>query len=769
MLACFLFLLVAAFYFHQLLLNKVVFIERDLSVFFIPPRYLWVELVTSFQMPLWNPFNYSGIPLLGVLQPAVLYPPHIFYLFLPFNVVWNWMIILHFPFAALTTYCLLRYMKVSKTASLAGGITFMLSGYLISIHSLLSHLLSVPWFPLVILFFLKFMETQKIRHILLASIFLTMEFFAGAPEIVIMNLLVLTIMIPFIESFIGQVPAPMSLRLKGLIYVVLFFSLLSAVQLIPFYELKMLSIRRTGLTYREATIWSFSWQDFLQFFIRDPFGNFATEEKYWRNQSWLKTLYLGFIPFFLSAFYFLRGEKRQILFVLLIVLSFVFALGGNTWLYQYLYRIPPFNAMRYPVKYLFVFFFVISMTVGLGLDSLRRGMETKDRKVRGLIHWFFYGGFIFALAWGFISVFGTEVHSFFDRIGFKPDTYNDISTNIHNIKRVLFFTFLFCIALTCYMRTKRKPLVLAAIVSLLGCDLFLANYHFYRSVSWESFMSKPRFTATLQNEGAGGGRYFVTPKAKAAFGGYPVDQNTMSSSYAALLGLYSIDGCEVFRIERHESLVELMGAQASLRDAKRYLNVLGVRFIITPYQVDDADFRLWDRMKATKEKDAYIYEYTPFSNRFVFYGEAHFLPDDKQVMQSLSDPKTDLKKDLFISYTGKTGSVDYGAVMGEVKPVSLKANKLVLDTVTDNDGFLYCSDTWYPGWRAYVDGKRTEIFRANLAFRAVFLPKGNHRVEFVYVPLSFYGGLGITVFGLLLCGFLVRREWKQEKDSRNKE
>src|ERR1035437_8443265 len=93
-----LFFLVAMVYLHPFVLCSLIFIERDLSAFFIPPRHLWVELARSFQMPLWNPYNYSGIPLLATLQPAVLYPPHILYLILPFQVAWNWIIILHFPF-----------------------------------------------------------------------------------------------------------------------------------------------------------------------------------------------------------------------------------------------------------------------------------------------------------------------------------------------------------------------------------------------------------------------------------------------------------------------------------------------------------------------------------------------------------------------------------------------------------------------------------------------------------------------------------------------
>ena len=59
-------------------------------------------------------------------------------------------------------------------------------------------------------------------------------------------------------------------------------------------------------------------------------------------------------------------------------------------------------------------------------------------------------------------------------------------------------------------------------------------------------------------------------------------------------------------------------------------------------------------------------------------------------------------------------------------------------------------DSYYPGWRAYVDGKQAEILRANYAFRAVRVPAGKHRVEFVYRPRSFYAGLSVTSVALLI-------------------
>ena len=199
-------------YFLPMLSAKNIFVERDLAAFFIPPRYLWVSLVKSFQLPLWNPYNYSGIPLLATLQPGVFYPPHMLYFFLPFNVAWNWLIILHVYLAGVSTYLLLRYLRASIAGAFVGGIIFMLSGYLISVHNLLTHLLAVVWFPLIMVQFLRYFETKQRKFLVFSSILLTVQFFAGAPEISIMTVMVLCVVAAFVHRFldagITDVPSP---------------------------------------------------------------------------------------------------------------------------------------------------------------------------------------------------------------------------------------------------------------------------------------------------------------------------------------------------------------------------------------------------------------------------------------------------------------------------------------------------------------------------------------------------------------------------------
>jgi uncharacterized membrane protein YfhO len=62
------------------------------------------------------------------------------------------------------------------------------------------------------------------------------------------------------------------------------------------------------------------------------------------------------------------------------------------------------------------------------------------------------------------------------------------------------------------------------------------------------------------------------------------------------------------------------------------------------------------------------------------------------------------------------------------------------------------TDSWYPGWVAFVDGKETPIHRADYIFRAVPLTPGEHSVVFEYRPMSLLWGAIISGLSVIACG-----------------
>ena len=87
---------------------------------------------------------------------------------------------------------------------------------------------------------------------------------------------------------------------------------------------------------------------------------------------------------------------------------------------------------------------------------------------------------------------------------------------------------------------------------------------------------------------------------------------------------------------------------------------------------------------------------------------------------------------------------------GEVTWKERTPDRIALEVVAKQNGMLVVADTDYPGWVATVDGVFVPILRANLAFRAVEVPAGTHRVEFRFNPSSARHGLIASMLFLLL-------------------
>jgi len=94
------------------------------------------------------------------------------------------------------------------------------------------------------------------------------------------------------------------------------------------------------------------------------------------------------------------------------------------------------------------------------------------------------------------------------------------------------------------------------------------------------------------------------------------------------------------------------------------------------------------------------------------------------------------------------------------------SSALDLKVEAKNPALLVVSDLYYPGWKAFLDGKDWPIFRTDCLFRGVLVPAGKHQVLFEYHPLSFIIGeilFGITVVTLSL--FSIKHFLREQSSS----
>jgi uncharacterized membrane protein YfhO len=87
---------------------------------------------------------------------------------------------------------------------------------------------------------------------------------------------------------------------------------------------------------------------------------------------------------------------------------------------------------------------------------------------------------------------------------------------------------------------------------------------------------------------------------------------------------------------------------------------------------------------------------------------------------------------------------------GKATITSYRPDEIAIRTDSGEPGYLFMSESFYPGWKAYVDDTPVKIQRGNYLFRVIELPRGKHHVRFVFDPVSIKVGAGITLLTLLL-------------------
>jgi hypothetical protein len=783
-------------FFYDILGGGNLFTERDLGPYFIPPRFFWVESLKQGDFPLWNPYQFCGYPFYANPQQAVLYPFNGLFFLLPFDVAFNAIIILHFFLGGLFTYFFLRDLKVNPSGALISGLIFMLSGYLLSVHSLLTILLSSVWTPLIMMFFRRAIHGKGFKNEIFTAIFITFSFLGGGIEIVYGNFFVLLMMVIFrsSRSISSNPPRPPLIkggegglfrrcvpidwgRIRSLFIVSILFLFLSAIQLFPFVELFHHSIRGSGISYQEATTWSFAPKDVLLFFLPDAYGYFLDMKKYWVTQCWLKTLYTGGLPFILSIIFFICGKGRKLFFSLMLFSLFI-SLGYYNPFYPFVYKyVPFFNGIRYPVKFYYIFILALSMTAGLGFQRLTElSKEGESKRYKNLY-------FIFSLLCGFFLLFMVlghgEIEHFLKLRQIDFPQFNYLSVNLFHAKRFFFYLALFFLVIRVGNEVKWKRWSKILFVFFLAADLF-GNMGFYGKEKTSDYFQKTRILEKISSD-QGHFRIFSTGKTIALdkpvliAGASPLDilKEKHLPSMNLLYQLHNIWGLDVIRLKRTDDLYHAFIGTPSI-SATHLIDLFGIKYIVSITHLEgDPRFELvYARIEGLQgKKEDLLKEDTIklYKNRRPF-PRAWFVRDFKvldskailsRMVQKEFHPDQEVLLEEEPKWTNPPNPPLGKGGLNKVEFISETNNQLQLFVETSEDNLLLLSDTYYPGWKVFVDGIPQKIYQANYAFRAVPLIAGAHRIKFVYDPASFKLGAGVTLLGILGCigmGWVWRRK-----------
>lgn len=91
----------------------------------------------------------------------------------------------------------------------------------------------------------------------------------------------------------------------------------------------------------------------------------------------------------------------------------------------------------------------------------------------------------------------------------------------------------------------------------------------------------------------------------------------------------------------------------------------------------------------------------------------------------------------------------------QLKLVDYRNNFIKLKVKTEGDAFLVFVDSYYPGWRAYIDGKEIKIYKTNGIFKGIYIKSGEHNILFKFTPQNFWIFFGVYIFGHLLIIFFI--------------
>jgi hypothetical protein len=201
----------------------------------------------------------------------------------------------------------------------------------------------------------------------------------------------------------------------------------------------------------------------------------------------------------------------------------------------------------------------------------------------------------------------------------------------------------------------------------------------------------------------------------------------------------TLGGYSAARMKRYDELIDnQFGQQVN----PAVLNMLNAKYIITP----------------DSSQQAQVLHPNPAA-----CGNAWFVKSIKYVdnadaeMQALNgfSPKDVALVDK--QYQAQAGTIQAGTdSTASIKLVNYNPDHMVYQAATTTPHVAVFSEIYYDkGWKMFIDGAEKPYFRADYLLRAAVIPTGNHKVEFIFHPTSYYVGEDISMAGSVLLVLLL--------------
>lgn len=726
---------------------------------FIPWQATAFEQLKHGIFPLWNPLNGMGAPLFANYQVALLYPPNwfmfLFYLVggtpaLAFGQTLS--IVFHLAWAGVGMVLLTRRLGLGKLAQTISGLSFALCGFLVPRVSFFPMIWSISWMPWII-YAASFIVNprgsktsiglkDKLGKILLVILFLTLQLLAGHAQMT-WYILVFTAIWVLVNGIVSQKLEPGLAAMGIFMLCVLVAALVASVQLLPTLEYLLESQRAGAVNYQTAVTYSFWPWRFLTLLAPNMFGSPAAGNYWGYGNYWEDALYIGVLPLILGLITLgsiFRRKNQQvnplrplIIFCwITIVVAISLALGKNFYLFPFLFKyVPTFSLFQSPTRFMILAEFSLCLLAGIGIDQLK--VITNRR-----LYWTrlaTMGAFAVALASILAVVFLPAVKSTLIR-GFA-------SFGVFALGSGLLLLF--------QPKNGEKTGIWSWIlVGFVAVDLLFANWNFTPTISASFFNTPDQNIGTAYETSRifipGQDEYDIKYKWFFRFDTFNpgLDWTKLYAVDLADINLLSanavVNNYDPFMPSRYATLINYLGAldQQALVPWMELMNSNQIESI--------------DKAKTYSPETYQISD----TKQFRFMTCAKYVNNDldawnltRGMLREGSQFKTTIilesKERIVNSSCGDQPQADITLIQGLPR-------KTVMNINSNQAGYLFIANTWYPGWHASVDGKSTPILHADFNFQAIPIPEGNHQVQITYSPASFTAGAfisGMTIIFIL--------------------
>jgi hypothetical protein len=736
--------------------------------FELATRLLAAGAWRSGTLPLWNPLALCGTPFAADPQTGVLYPLNILYLILPPAPASNITLLLHFSLAGILMFWYLRNLNASRTGSLLGAITYMFSGFLVAHASHTAMQNAAVWAPLVLLCVTEAMRRPPGGFMILGAVAVALQVLAGHLQVVVLTtvpVLLLTC-VPPRECGVraaARLRAPLAIFIAGF--------LLASALLFPAFEYMRLS-PRAQMSYGEFV--SYSFHPFLipLLFFPGAFGGMTPTlfgPVYWGpwNLPELGGGFCGIAPLALAAIAVIalrRSDRAVRAHTVMALAAFALVLGKYNPLYRLMYYVPIYNLFRCPSRNWLTYDFALAALAAFGLDALmerRHGVSAPAVRraarivISGLLCIIAACGAFLALFPSFISTPSIpSLHCVLDYIA-PPfvETLKGISLRSN--------AFLFPLAIMCATAMllhllssgHRVRIVCMLFFPLALMDLMsFGIVHRAMGARTERFLDPRHYPEPVKEMiamGARSGEFRICP--------FVPDPDSPGNSLAAPRNLfYEIPSCAGYGPLRVMKYQELTGSDWRGRTPDSFVSnvalfsMLNLRYLICAGQFGPRieGYRGPDGLppyrKIWEGEGQSIYENRHCLPRAWLVTRARAVSGFDEARGILVNPSAGFnpREEALVETTGPLPPLGPGR--GTVDRVQSRPNYITLNATAQHPNLLVFSEIYYPGWNAFVDGKKAALVPVNGILRGIFIPAGNHHVALLYAPLSVRLGLACS-------------------------